>query len=65
MFTITAVIRAKAGHEGAVERALRAVLAHVKANEPGTIAYVVSQDSSDPRVFTTFERFADEAAMTL
>jgi quinol monooxygenase YgiN len=63
MFTITAVIRARTGCEGAVEGALRAVLAHVKANEPGTIAYVVSQDSSDSRVFTTFERFADEAAM--
>lgn len=64
MLTITAVIRAKAGHEDVVERALRAVLAHVKAHEPGTLAYVVSRDSADPRVFTTFERFSDEAAMT-
>ncbi len=65
MFTITAVIRAKPGHEQVVERALRAVLAAVKADEPGTIAYVLSQDERDPTVFTTFERFRDQAAMTL
>jgi quinol monooxygenase YgiN len=26
-------------------------------------AFFVSQDASDPRVFTTYERFADQAAM--
>ncbi len=65
MLTITAVIRAKAGQEPVVERALRAVIAAVKAGEPGTLAYVVSQDKDDGAVFTTFERFRDEAAMTL
>lgn len=65
MLTITAVIRAKAGREQIVERALRAVIAAVKAGEPGTIAYFVSQDRDDPTVFTTFERFRDQAAMTL
>jgi quinol monooxygenase YgiN len=64
MLTITAVIRAKPGHEDVVERALRAVIAAVKAGEPGTLAYVVSQDRDDPTVFTTFERFVDEDAMT-
>jgi quinol monooxygenase YgiN len=63
MVTITAVIRARAGHEEVVERALRAVIAAVKANEPGTVAYVVSRSKDDPSVFTTFERFVDEAAM--
>jgi quinol monooxygenase YgiN len=65
MLTITAVIRAKAGREEVVERALRDVIAAVKAGEPGTLAYVVSRDLNDPAVFTTFERFRDEAAMTL
>lgn len=64
MLTITAVIRARAGHEEAVERALRAVIAEVKASEPDTVAYVVSRSSDDPTIFTTFERFVDEAAMT-
>ncbi len=65
MLTITAVIRARPGHEQIVERALRAVIAAVKASEPGTVAYFVSQDKDDRAVFTTFERFRDEAAMTL
>jgi len=63
MLTITAVIRAKAGHEATVEQALRAVIAWVKASEPGTVAYFVSRSRDDPTVFTTFERFVDEAAM--
>jgi quinol monooxygenase YgiN len=63
MLTITALIRAKAGHEDTVEQALRAVIAEVKANEPGTVAYFVGRAQDDPTVFTTFERFADQAAM--
>jgi quinol monooxygenase YgiN len=64
MLTITAVIRARAGHEATIERALRAVIAAVKADKPGTLAYFVSRSTDDPAVFTTFERFVDEAAMT-
>ena len=64
MLTITALIRARAGHEEVVERALRAVIAEVKAREPGTVAYFVSRSNDDPAVFTTFERFVDEAAMS-
>ncbi len=63
MITITAVIRAKPGREAVVEGALASVIADVKANEPGTIAYFVSRAINDPCVFTTFERFVDEAAM--
>ena len=64
MLTITAVIRARAGHEEVVEGALRAVIAEVKASERGTVAYFVSRSRDDPAIFTTFERFVDEAAMT-
>jgi quinol monooxygenase YgiN len=65
MLTITAVIRAKAGREDVVERALRAVLAAVRAGEPGTVAYVLGRDTVDSSVFTTFERFRDQEAMDL
>ncbi|MGH6913436.1 MAG: putative quinol monooxygenase [Geminicoccales bacterium] len=65
MFTITAVIRAKAGREEAVERALMKVVSSVRAGEPGTVAYFVGRSEDDARVFTTFERFVDEAAMKL
>ncbi len=63
MITITAVITAKPGREDVMCDALLAVAEHVRANEPETIGFFVSQDADDPRRFTTYERFADEAAM--
>ena len=62
MITITAVIRAKQGSEAVVRQALLDVVAHVRANEPGTVGYFISQDPNDPCVFTTYERYVDEAA---
>lgn len=63
MLTITAVIRARRGHEATMRQALADVAAYVRANEPQTIGFFVSQDAADPCVFTTYERFADRAAM--
>jgi quinol monooxygenase YgiN len=63
MHTITAVIRAKPGHEHTLRDALLAVAGNVQRNEPGTISFFVSQDPSNPCVFTTHERFVDQAAM--
>jgi quinol monooxygenase YgiN len=62
MLTITAVIRARKGQEDTMRRALLAVADNVRLNEPGTIGFFVSQDPADP-VFTTYERFVDQAAM--
>ncbi|UGY14042.1 putative quinol monooxygenase [Bradyrhizobium septentrionale] len=63
MLTITAVIRAKQDHEATMRQALLDVVDHVRANEPSTIGYYVSQDASDPCVFATYERYPDQAAM--
>jgi len=63
MQTITAIIRAKKGHEATMRQALIDVADHVRANESSTIGFFISQDASDPCVFTTYERFADQAAM--
>ena len=63
MLTITAVIRAKKGHEDTVRRALLEVAENVRSNEPNTIGFFVSQDQTNPSVFTTYERFLDQAAM--
>jgi quinol monooxygenase YgiN len=63
MMTITAIIRAKEGDEATMRRVLLHVADHVRINEPSTVGFFVSQDASDPRVFTTYERFADQAAM--
>jgi len=63
MLTITAVIRAKKGHEDTMRRALLEVGENVRRNEPNTIGFFVSQDQTNPGVFTTHERFVDQAAM--
>ncbi|MCA6109397.1 putative quinol monooxygenase [Bradyrhizobium cenepequi] len=63
MLTITAIIRVKRGHESAMRQALLEVAASVRANEPTTIGYYISQDATDPCVFTTYERYVDRAAM--
>jgi len=63
MLTITAVIRAKKGHEDTMRRALLDVAENVRLNEPNTIGFFISQDAADACVFTTYERFADQAAM--
>jgi quinol monooxygenase YgiN len=63
MLTITAIIRAKSGCDVAMRQALLEVAEYARANEPTTIGYYISQDISDPCVFTTYERFVDRAAM--
>ncbi len=63
MLTITAIIRARPGTESTMRDALLQVVAHVQANEPGTIGYSVAQDHADPQRFVTHERYVDQAAM--
>ena len=63
MLTITAIIRVKQGCEAAMLEALLDVVSSVRANEPATIGYYVSQDATDPCVFTTYERYLDRAAL--
>jgi quinol monooxygenase YgiN len=63
MLTITAIIRAKKGDEATMKRGLVEVAENVRANEPDTVGFFVCQDATDPCVFTTYERFTDQAAM--
>ena len=63
MLTITAVIRAKRGYERAMREALLEVAENVRLNEPDTVGFFISQDRGDACVFTTYERFVDQAAM--
>ena len=46
-----------------MRQALLDVAAHVAKNEPDTVDFFISQGRDDPAVFTTYERFTDEAAM--
>ena len=63
MLTITAIIRVKKGHETAMLEALLEVVKSVRANEATTVGYYISQEATDPCVFTTYERYLDRAAM--
>ncbi|MDX5384226.1 MAG: antibiotic biosynthesis monooxygenase [Rhodobacterales bacterium] len=63
MFTLTAILRAKAGHQDTVKAELLKVGDYVRAHEPDTASFFVTQSAEDPCVFVTHERFADRAAM--
>jgi quinol monooxygenase YgiN len=63
MLTITALIRVKKNSERIMADALSTVADNVRLNEPDTIGFFVSQDSKDPCLFSTYERFTDQAAM--
>ncbi|HEY5204935.1 MAG TPA: putative quinol monooxygenase [Roseiarcus sp.] len=63
MLTITAIIRTKPGLEDTMRKALLEVAENVRLNEPETIGFFVSQSVEIPQLFTTYERFANEAAM--
>jgi quinol monooxygenase YgiN len=63
MHTLTAILRAKPGHQDTVLAALLSCGAWVRANEPGTASFFVTRAESDPCVFVTHERFTDRAAM--
>ncbi|TWT11391.1 putative quinol monooxygenase [Reyranella sp. CPCC 100927] len=63
MITITAILRARKGTETTLHQALLAVAANVARDEPDTIDFFIAQGRDDPTIFTTYERFTDEAAM--
>ena len=65
MITITAIIKAKPGHEEEVQQALLLSGTEGSANEPGTLGYHVGRAVEDPLTFTSYERFADKDAMDL
>ena len=62
MITITAVIRARAGRETDLRDALAEVARRAERGEPETLGSSISRGIEDRAVFTTGERFADEAA---
>ena len=65
MITITALLRARKGYEQTMAQALLEVAEHVRANEPNTVGFHISQDAQDPCLFATYERFTDRDAMDL
>jgi quinol monooxygenase YgiN len=62
MEVLTAILRAKPGHEQTVAAELAKVGRFAADHEPGTIGFFVAQDPEDPCRFTTYERFTDADA---
>lgn len=65
MITITALVRAREGAQDVVREALLSVADAVRDEEHETMGYFVTQSRDDPRLFITYERFTDRAAMDL
>ncbi len=60
--TVIAKLKAKAGSEAQVEAAFRDMIGKVRANEPGTVAYVLHKAAQDPTTFVFYEVYQDQAA---
>lgn len=63
MITVVAKLKVKAGSEAAFVAEMQKMIEHVKANEPGTVTYMLYRASSDPTEFVVYENYVDQAAM--
>jgi quinol monooxygenase YgiN len=59
---VAAKIKAKTGSEAQLEAAFREMITKVRANEPGTLSYILHKSVQDPTVFYFYETYADQAA---
>ena len=60
--TVIAKLKVKSGSENLFEQEAQKLIAHVKANEPGTLTYTLNRSTSDPTTYVIYEIYADEAA---
>ena len=63
MTTVIATLSVQAGHEAAFEQAAQEMIAHVRANEPGTLTYVCHRGIAEPNEYVFYEVYADDAAL--
>jgi quinol monooxygenase YgiN len=62
--TVIAKLKVNAGSEAAFQQAADKMIAHVKANEPNTLTYILLRSTSDPTEFVFYEVYTDQAALT-
>jgi quinol monooxygenase YgiN len=63
MITVIATLKVQAGQEAKFQQEAEKMLAHVKANEPGTLTYVLHRSNADPTEFMFFEAYKDQEAL--
>jgi quinol monooxygenase YgiN len=64
MLVVVAVMKAKAGKEEEMEKAIRDIMPKVEAEE-GTLAYVLHRAKKEPQKFLFYEKYRDKDALNL
>jgi quinol monooxygenase YgiN len=62
MPSVVATIQIKEDKIDEAKAFLRELTEKVRADEPGTLAYVFHQHKKDPTLFTAYEKYADDEA---
>ena len=62
MLVVVAVMKAKAGMEQEIEKALREIFSKVEA-EKGTLAYTLHRAKKEPGKFLLYEKYSDKEAL--
>ena len=60
--SLLAKLKVQPGKEAEFTTAAKEMIATVKAAEPGTLAYILHQNSKDPTEFIYYEAYQDQAA---
>jgi quinol monooxygenase YgiN len=63
VIAVTATLKAKAGKEQDLARAIQTLAQKVRANEPDCKLYQLARSKSDPQLFVLIERYTDDAAL--
>ena len=62
MIVVVARLKVQAGKEATFETEAGKLIAHVKANEPGTVTYKLCRSQADATDYVFYEEYADPAA---
>jgi quinol monooxygenase YgiN len=65
MLTVIAKLKVKPDRAADFEAEARKMLAHVKANEPGTLTYICHRSTGDPGTYLFYEVYRDQAAFAV
>jgi quinol monooxygenase YgiN len=65
MLTVVAKLKVKADQTAAFEAEAQKMIAHVKANEAGTLTYVCNRSTADPTTYLFYEVYGDHAAFAV
>ena len=65
MLTVIAKLKVKPDQAETFEAEAKKMIAHVKANEPGTLSYLLHRSTADATTYLFYEVYEDQAAFAL